>query len=69
VGARLLLLRDNSIAEDAMTTAARKEEIHKVMHEHQEGTLKTGSGKKVRSRKQAIAIARSTSHQSKKKAS
>jgi hypothetical protein len=27
------------------------------MHEHKQGTLKSGSGKKVKSRKQAVAIA------------
>jgi hypothetical protein len=27
------------------------------MHEHKEGELKSGSGKKVKSRKQAVAIA------------
>lgn len=52
-----------------MTTGAQKKKVHKVMHEHKKGTLKSGSGKKVRSRKQAIAIAMSESHQSKKKAS
>ena len=31
--------------------------IHRVMKEHQEGKLKSGSGKKVASRKQAVAIA------------
>jgi Family of unknown function (DUF6496) len=31
--------------------------IHKVMKEHKQGTLKSGSGKKVKSRKQAVAIA------------
>jgi hypothetical protein len=31
--------------------------VHKVMKEHKEGTLKSGSGKKVESRKQAVAIA------------
>jgi len=31
--------------------------IHKVMKEHKEGKLKSGSGKKVANRKQAIAIA------------
>ncbi|HFK5529375.1 TPA: DUF6496 domain-containing protein [Elizabethkingia anophelis] len=30
--------------------------VEKVMHEMKEGKLKTGSGKKVTSRKQAIAI-------------
>jgi hypothetical protein len=61
-----------------MTTAGQKKKvhkvmhehkIHKVMHEHKKGKLKSGSGKKVRSRKQAIAIAMSESGQSKKKAS
>jgi hypothetical protein len=31
--------------------------VQKVMHEHSEGKLKSGSGKKVKSRKQAVAIA------------
>ena len=30
--------------------------VEKVMHERKQGTLKSGSGKKVTSRKQAIAI-------------
>jgi len=30
--------------------------VEKVMHEYKRGTLKSGSGKKVKSRKQAIAI-------------
>lgn len=37
------------------------------MHEHKKGTLKSGSGKKVKSRKQAVAIAMSESGQSKQK--
>ncbi|MES2872214.1 MAG: DUF6496 domain-containing protein [Bacteroidota bacterium] len=32
------------------------EKVEQAMHEKKEGTLKTGSGKKVTSRKQAIAI-------------
>ncbi len=32
------------------------EKVEKVMHELKEGTLKSGSGKKVTSRKQAVAI-------------
>lgn len=32
------------------------DKVEKTMHEKKEGTLKTGSGKKVTSRKQAIAI-------------
>lgn len=34
-----------------------KRKIHKVMKEQKEGKLKSGSGKKVKSRKQAVAIA------------
>ncbi|HKC68002.1 MAG TPA: DUF6496 domain-containing protein [Bacteroidia bacterium] len=33
-----------------------QQKVEKVMHEKKEGTLKSGSGKKVTSRKQAIAI-------------
>lgn len=33
-----------------------KEEVGKAMREKKKGTLKTGSGKKVTSRKQAVAI-------------
>lgn len=38
--------------------------VHKVMKEHKEGTLKSGSGKKVTSRKQAVAIALSEARKS-----
>jgi len=41
-----------------------KAKIHKVMKEKKEGTLKSGSGKKVTSRKQAIAIALSEARRS-----
>lgn len=34
-----------------------RKKVAKVMHEHKTGSLKSGSGKKVRSRKQAVAIA------------
>lgn len=36
--------------------AAAKKKVAKVMHERKAGTLRSGSGKKVTSRKQAIAI-------------
>lgn len=39
----------------ASKTLADKK-VEKVMHERKEGTLRSGSGKKVTSRKQAIAI-------------
>ena len=32
------------------------DEVHTAMHEMEQGTLRSGSGKKVTSRKQAIAI-------------
>lgn len=32
------------------------EKVEKAMHELKEGTLKSGSGKKVTSKKQAVAI-------------
>lgn len=41
----------------ASTGSKAKRKVHKVMKEHKEGTLKSGSGKKVKSRKQAVAIA------------
>ena len=50
-----------------MASARQKDKVEKVMHEHKKGTLKSGSGKKVRSRKQAVAIAMSESGQSKRK--
>jgi len=38
--------------------------VEKVMHEYKEGSLKSGGKKKVRSRKQAIAIALSEARKS-----
>jgi Family of unknown function (DUF6496) len=46
----------------AETKAQRK--VHKVMKEKKEGMLKSGSGKKVTSRKQAVAIALSEARKS-----
>ena len=53
--------------ENCMTTARQKKKVEEVMHEHKLGKLKSGSGKKVKSRKQAIAIAMSESGQSRRK--
>jgi Family of unknown function (DUF6496) len=50
-----------------MATKRQEKKVEKVMHEHKHGTLKSGSGKKVKSRKQAIAIAMHESGQSKKR--
>ena len=41
--------------------------VERVMHEYKEGDLKSSSGDKVKSRKQAVAIALSESGQSKNK--
>jgi hypothetical protein len=41
--------------------------VEKVMHERKEGTLRSGSGKKVTSRKQAIAIGLSEARKAGKK--
>ena len=41
----------------AKNMARGKNKIEKVMHEYKEGTLKSGSGGKVTSRKQAVAVA------------
>jgi hypothetical protein len=38
------------------TPTKGRQEVHKVMKEKKEGALKSGSGKKVTSRKQAVAI-------------
>jgi hypothetical protein len=43
-------------ASKPKTKAGKQRKVHKVMSEHKRGTLKSGSGKKVRSRKQAVAI-------------
>lgn len=40
--------------------------MQKVMHEFKHGDLKTGNGKKVKSRKQAIAIGLSEARQANK---
>jgi hypothetical protein len=50
-----------------MASTRQKKKVEKVMHEHKRGSLRSGSGKKVKSRKQAIAIAMSESGQSRRK--
>jgi len=44
------------------------EKVHKALHEEKHGQLKSGSGKKVTSRKQAIAIGLSEARKSGAKA-
>jgi hypothetical protein len=46
------------------TSSKGKRKVHKVMKEHKQGTLKSGSGKKVKSRKQAVAVALSEARSS-----
>jgi hypothetical protein len=41
-----------------------KQKVKKVMHEYKEGELKSGKGGKVKSRKQAVAIALSEARKS-----
>jgi len=47
-----------TMAKKTSTASSKgKSKVHKVMKEKKAGTLKSGSGKKVTSRKQAVAIA------------
>lgn len=49
------------------TKAGKQDKMHKTMHEFKHGTLRSGSGAKVKKRKQAIAIGLKQSGQSKYK--
>jgi hypothetical protein len=46
---------------------AASKKVEKVMHERKRGTLRSGSGKKVTSKKQAIAIGLSEARRAGKK--
>ncbi len=50
--------------EKSSASGKGRAKIHKVMKEKKEGKLKSGSGKKVTSRKQAVAIALSEARKS-----
>jgi uncharacterized protein DUF6496 len=50
-----------------MSSTQQKHNVEKRMHEYKEGALKSGSGRKLKSRKQAVAIAMSESGQSKRR--
>jgi hypothetical protein len=52
------------LAHRTSGTTKGKAKIHRVMKEHKEGILKSGSGQRVSSRKQAIAIALSEARKS-----
>ena len=45
------------------TASKGNSKVHKVMHEFKEGTLKSSSGQKIKSRKQAVAVALSEARQ------
>jgi len=49
--------RSRSTKKTRAKSTKGRTKVAKVMHEHKQGTLKSGSGKKVRNRKQAVAIA------------
>ena len=51
----MLYLTGRSMAKKTASKGKRK--VHKVMHEFKEGSLKSSSGKKIKSRKQAVAVA------------
>jgi hypothetical protein len=55
------------LEEMKMSSTTQKRKVKKVMHEYKEGSLKSGSGRKVKSRKQAVAIAMSESGQSRRR--
>lgn len=46
------------------TSAKGQAKVHNVMHEYEHGRLKSGGKKKVKSRKQAVAIALSEARHS-----
>jgi len=56
--------KSSNAQSKSRTGSKGQRKIHKVMKEHKEGTLKSGSGKKVKSRKQAVAIALSEARKS-----
>jgi hypothetical protein len=50
-----------------MASTRQRRKVKKVMGEHKRGKLRSSSGRKVKSRKQAVAIAMSESGQSRKR--
>jgi len=50
-----------------MASRRQKRKVGKVMHEYKHGKLKSGGRRKVKSRRQAVAIAMSESGQSRKR--
>jgi hypothetical protein len=55
----------SSSSSKSRSSSSGGRKVHKVMKEYKSGTLKSGgSGKKVKSRKQAVAIALSEARES-----
>src|ERR1700730_6919194 len=61
------LFFETSLKKMKMSSTAQKRKVGKVMHEHKDGNLKSGSGRMVKSRKQAVVIEMSESGQSKRR--
>jgi hypothetical protein len=62
-------MEDDMSERKPKTKAAKKRAMGQTMHEFKEGSLKSGSGHKVASRDQAIAIGLKQSGQSRGKTS
>ena len=56
--------KKSSSTKKKSSSTKGKAKVAKVMRERKHGTLKSGSGKKVKSRKQAVAIALSEARKS-----
>jgi hypothetical protein len=66
---RSMLVSANPYEETAMARYARSasRDVKGAMHKRKRGTLKSGSGRKVKSRKQAVAIGLSEARRKGKK--
>lgn len=59
-------MTDTEAKKRALQKISKRGKVRKVMHEFKSGSLKSGSGKRVTDRKQAIAIAMSEAGLSKR---
>jgi len=65
IGGRTFMATNSSHSHSSSGSGSKgKRKVHKVMKEHKEGKLKSSSGQKVTSRKQAVAIALSEARRS-----
>ncbi len=62
-----MTINSSSISQEIMKPGRKKKKVKKVMGEFKRKKLKSSSGKKVTSRKQAIAIALSEAKRKKRK--